>query len=293
MDPTMEELSTMPLDQEIDQLYQLKPEAFTAARNELVKLLPASDRVAVKTLQKPTVPAWAVNQLYWQRRRAFKALVDAAERLRTAHAQQLAGRHPDIQAAERDHRDALKAAADEIREILKEAGEPASHQTMNAVTETLQALPGRADYGRLTKPLKPLGFEALSGLVRGGGATIARLADKRPPMPPPKPPAARSPADDKAAAKREAEAKKREQAEARRQAAERDRELRTATAEARTAAAELSRAEMALARVQRERKDLQTRLDELTSRRDELALEVDQKKKAAERASGEVERLKR
>ena len=283
----------MSLDQEIDQLYQLKPDAFTAGRNELVKLLPAKDKAAVKALQKPTVPAWAVNQLYWQRRRAFKALVDAAERLRTAHAQQLAGRHPDIQAAEREHRDALKAAADEIRDLLQEAGEPASPQTMNAVTETLQGLPGRADYGRLTKPLKPLGFEALSGLVKGGGATIARLADKRPPLPAPRPAAPRSAADEKAAAKREADAKRREQAEARKHAAARDRELRTATAEARTAAAELSRAEMALARVQRERKELQSRLDELTTRRDELALEVDHKKKASERAAGEVERLKR
>ena len=285
----------MSLDQEIDQLYQLKPDAFTAARNELVKLLPAKDRASVKALPKPTVPAWAVNQLYWQRRRAFKMLVDAAERLRAAHAQQLAGRHPDIQAAERDHRDALKGAADEIRDLLKEAGEPATPQTMNAVTETLQALPGRADYGRLTKPLKPLGFEALSGLVKGGGATIARLADKRPPVAPPQPApsAGRTAADDKAAKKREAEAKKREQVEARRQAAARERELREATAKARTAAAEHSRAEMALARVQRERKDLQARLDELTSRRDELALEVDQKKRAAERATGELERLKR
>jgi hypothetical protein len=293
VDPAMEELSTMSLDQEIDQLYQLKPDAFTAARNELVKLLPAKERAAVKALPKPTVPAWAVNQLYWQRRRAFKALVDAAERLRNAHAQQLAGRHPDIQAAERDHREALKSAADEIRDILQEAGEPASPQTMNAVTETLQALPGRADYGRLTKPLKPLGFEALTGLVRGGSATIARLADKRPPAPAPKPAAIRTPADEKAAAKRAAEAKKREEAEARKQAAARDRELRAATAEARTAAADLSRAEMALARVQRERKELQSRLDELTTHRDELALELDQKKKAAERASGEVQRLSR
>lgn len=291
----MEELSTMSLDQEIDQLYQLAPDAFTAARNELVKLLPAKDRPAVKALQKPTVPAWAVNQLYWQRRSAFKVLVDAAERLRTAHAQQLAGRHPDIAAAERAHRDALKAAADEIRDILKEAGEPASPQTMTAVTETLQGLPGRADYGRLTKPLKPLGFEALSGLVKGGGATIARLADVRPPVAPfpQKAPAARPAGDDKAAARREAEARKRAEAAERKQAAARAKELRQAEAEARSATAELSRVEMALGRVQRERKELQARLDELTTRRDELAVELDQKKKVADRAAGEVRRLSR
>ncbi len=291
----MEELSTMSLDQEIDQLYQLAPDAFTAARNELVKLLPAKDKPAVKALQKPTVPAWAVNQLYWQRRSAFKALVDAAERLRTAHAQQLAGRHPDIAGAEREHRDALKAAADEIREILKDAGEPASPQTMNAVTETLQGLPGRADYGRLTKPLKPLGFEALSGLVKGGGATIARLADLRPPIaaPSPKPSTARPSAENKTAAKREAEARKRAEADERKRKAARAKELRQAEAEARTAAADLARAEMALARVQRERKELQTRLDELTARRDELSVDLDRTRKIADRANSEVQRLSR
>ena len=155
----------MALADEIERLYQLTPSEFTAARNDAVKQLKSSaDKAAVRALQKPNTPAWAVNQLYWKRRRVFQQVLDAARKLRDAHAQQLAGRFADIQAAERHQSDVLKKAADEVRDLLRAAGEKETPATMNAVVETLQALPGRDDYGRLVKPLKPLGFEALAGL---------------------------------------------------------------------------------------------------------------------------------
>jgi hypothetical protein len=283
----------MALADEIERLYQLTPSEFTAARNAAAAQLKSpADKATIRALQKPTTPAWAVNQLYWKRRKVFQQVLDAARKLRDAHAQQLAGRFADLQSAERHQSETLKKAADEIRDLLRSGGEKETPATMNAVLETLQALPGRDDHGRLAKPLKPLGFEALAGLMPRGGATIARLADARPsftPVAPAPAPAKRgAPAADKAAV---LQARRREIAAQQKAVAAVERELRKAAVAEREAKADQSRAEMTLARVQRERKELQARLDELTVRRDELAVEFDQRRKDLERASAERERL--
>jgi hypothetical protein len=284
----------MALADEIERLYQLTPSEFTAARNAAAAQLKApADKAAIRALQKPSTPAWAVNQLYWKRRKVFQQVLDAARKVRDAHAQQLAGRFADVQSAERHQSETLKKAADEIRDLLRSGGEKETPATMNAVLETLQALPGREDHGRLVKPLKPLGFEALAGLMPRGGATIARLAEARPLFAPaavqaPGPAKRGAPAPDKAAMQ---QARRREIAAQQKAVAAVERELRKAAVAEREAKADQSRAEMTLARVQRERKDLQTRLDELTVRRDELAVEFDQRRKDLERASAERERL--
>ena len=55
------------IESEIDRLYQLAPDEFTAARNALAKSA-GPDAAAVKRLTKPPIAAWAVNQVYWQHR---------------------------------------------------------------------------------------------------------------------------------------------------------------------------------------------------------------------------------
>jgi hypothetical protein len=269
-----------------DRLYQLPLAEFTAARNALAKSA-GKDGAAIKALEKPSLPAWAVNQLYWTRRKAFDRLIEAARRLRVEHGRQLAGKAADVAVAERAHRTALSEAVQQIRGLLQQAGEAASPATMTSVTDTLQAVPGRDDHGRLTKALRPLGFEALSGLVPRGGAAIARLAEVPAPVPqaPPRPDGGvrglrqRAREDARAAAAR------------RKAAAAAERALREARLAERTARAAHARAEGALARAQRERARLQSALDETTSRRDALIVEVMAKKKDADRAASERERL--
>ena len=157
------------LDEEVDRLYQLPAGEFVAARNALAKRAgPGAE--AIKSLQKPNMPAWAVNQLFWTRRKAFDRLMDAAKKLRAAHSQMLSGKRADVAAAEAAHREAMKEATTGVREILSAAGDPATSATMNAVTETLEALPGPEQPGRLVRPLKPRGFEALAGIVPGAAA---------------------------------------------------------------------------------------------------------------------------
>ena len=105
----------------------------------------------------------------------YDQVVGAAERLRTAHRSLLAGKAVDLHPAEAAHRDSVRAATEQVRQILSDGGESASAPNMIAVGETLDALPSGDDPpGRLIRPLKRMGFEALAGVApRAGGAAPA------------------------------------------------------------------------------------------------------------------------
>ena len=202
----------MSLAADIDRLYQLPLSAFTAARNELLKRAPAGDKLQIEALEKPNVPAWAVNQLYWRERKTYDQLVRAAERVRAAHAMAIKGKSVDLAAVELPHAAAVKRAADRIREILSRAGDSATTPTLNAIMDTLQALPGGGAPGRLTRPLAPLGFGALGAIVKGaktpkGLAEIVTFALPKAPKPDPAQVAAETKRARDAAARRDRELK--------------------------------------------------------------------------------------
>ena len=183
---------------ELDRLYQLPLAEFTAARNELAKAAGA-DAAGIRALAKPSVPAWAVNQLYWRERRTYDALVRASERLRAAHTRAIGGKKIDLATLELQHQAAVKKAADAIRAILARSGDPATPATMAAVIDTLQALPGGGTPGHLSRPLAPLGFGALGALMKGAATakTLAEVVTFAPPKPK---------ADERAEAERQAKA---------------------------------------------------------------------------------------
>lgn len=167
-----------PLEAEIDRLYQLPLAEFTGARNALVRQA-GKEGAAVRTLQKPQLAAWAVNQVYWRHRLRFDRLVKASEGLRRAHRQAIAGTGVDLPAAERAHREALADALDAARDVLHEAGEARSPAVLSAVTDTLRALPSPDPLGRLVRPLTPAtGFEALAGVVPRAAGRAASAAPK-------------------------------------------------------------------------------------------------------------------
>ena len=86
---------------DVDALFTLPLAEFTAARNALIKQLKKANRdldaEKVKALAKPSVSAWAVNQLYWRHRNEFDRLLAAGARFGHAHATQLGGRNADVQ----------------------------------------------------------------------------------------------------------------------------------------------------------------------------------------------------
>jgi len=151
-------------DDEVDQLYQVPLGEFTAARNALAKARGAAG-ADIKSLEKPTLAAWAVNQLYWRERSMYDALVEASMAMRQAHVQVISGHSADVPAAEAAHASLRRDAAQTARRLIEESGEKATPATIDAVAETLQALPSPEHTpGRLTKPLKPLSFAALMAL---------------------------------------------------------------------------------------------------------------------------------
>lgn len=164
---------TRTTEDDIDRLYALPIEDFTAARNALASKAGANGG-AIRKLQKPNKPAWVVNQLYWKRRPAYDRLVRASAALREAHARRLQGADVDIRAVESAHQDAVKAATDEIRALLREANDAATPALMIAIVTTLQALPSSGRPGRLDRPLSPMGFEALASIGKVG-ARILKL----------------------------------------------------------------------------------------------------------------------
>jgi hypothetical protein len=151
-----------------DELYKLPLDEFTAARNALAK---ETGDNAIKKLEKPNLAAWAVNQLYWHERKLYDEVVKTSTQVRTAYKQMLAGKPADVKAAEVFHGEAMRKAKDAIRRILEAAGNNASDAMMTPVTETLDALPTTDPPGRLTKPLRRTGFEALQGEKEARGRT--------------------------------------------------------------------------------------------------------------------------
>src|SRR5438874_1548022 len=106
-----ETVTTVKLEEDLDALFQLPPTEFTAARNTLAARLKKTGRGVeaerVKALLKPSISAWAVNQLYWRHRHDFDGLIAAGERLRRAHTAQLAGEASDTRGPHGARREAL------------------------------------------------------------------------------------------------------------------------------------------------------------------------------------------
>ena len=151
------------LDAEIDRLYQLPLEEFTAARNALAKKA-GSDGAAIRGLTKPPVAAWAVNQVHWRDRATYDALIKAAQAQRAAHSAVLAGKRADLRSIGRDHEQAIEAAVKSALAQLGQAGHPATDAMKHAIATTLRGLPAETAPGRLDRTLQPGGFEMLAGV---------------------------------------------------------------------------------------------------------------------------------
>ena len=161
------------LESEIDQLYRLPPEAFTAARNALAKGR-GPDGALIRGLEKPSLPAWAVNQLYWQDPAVWNELIAAAEQAQRANRAVLGGKGGDIRAAGKVHDEAVEKAVKATLARLQQAGHPVSDATRQAIVTTLRSLPSAEPPGRLSRPLQPGGFEQLAGLPVTGRAAESK-----------------------------------------------------------------------------------------------------------------------
>ena len=253
----------------VDELYRLPLEEFTSARNALAKTLSGDDKRIVASLPKPTVPMWAVNQLYWNDRATYKALIDAAEKLRSAHRAVLGGKKADLRKPDEVHRAALDRAAAKATSLLEQAAGRVSEPARDTIRRALAALPNDEQAGRLTREPEAVGFSLFAGVTPRPTKTSA----------PPKPDrTSTQKKPDEAAARREAQREQQREEQAR-QKAEREREIaltearkqlkaaqraaERATFVARKAESELTRARKAEEQTASQLKDIERRLAEL------------------------------
>ena len=173
------------LNDEVDELFKLPLAEFTDARNELAKRLKqngrANDANLVKTLTKPSVSAWTVNQLYWNHRDEFETLLAAGRRVREAQVSGAPSRLAEMRTALDARREALVELSELATSLLRDAGSNPSLETIRRITTTLEAISALADgptLGRLTQDVDPPGFESLASFMAGTGTAAVKAAAK-------------------------------------------------------------------------------------------------------------------
>ena len=176
----------MSVDDELDRLYGLPLEEFTNERNALAReLRKAGEREEadrVKSLAKPSLSAWAVNQLARRERLQVRSLLTAGERLRAAQEELLGGgSREELQEAVARQRETVAALLASAEDVLRSAGHPATEATLQRIRDTLTAAAGDEQGaelvrdGRLTEDLDPAGFGPFAP-----GAAGERKAPRRP-----------------------------------------------------------------------------------------------------------------
>jgi hypothetical protein len=232
----------------LDVLFQAPLGEFTAARQRLVDKLRRQGKAAparrIADIKKPTLSAWAVNQLRFQEPEPCKRLAKLGAELRQIYSSHARGSSSEKRGKlQADLKQVIGSLAEKASRILSEHGHAASAGTLGRVTSTLHALALRATdedrrAGRLSTDVAPPGLENLTDLPD--------LEELEASAPKPAKGAARAqrPARDKAGdAKRRREQRKREQ-------------LR------KKARAELHAAERALQQRMRDKKAAARKLDE-------------------------------
>ena len=161
------------LEEEIDALYAGPLEHFVSGRNALSRKLKqagAADTAAeVAALRKPTVAAWAVNQLARTHRRDVDLLLDAGKRIVDAQQTSIAeGGRGGLDAARVSLRTAVTDLTASAERVL---GDRAGQATLTRVAETLRSAAteekGREllARGRLTSELSDTGWDTIAALA--------------------------------------------------------------------------------------------------------------------------------
>lgn len=163
----------MTLDEATDELYGADLDAFVAERTRLARELKESGdgeaAAGLAKLKKPTVAAWALNQLARRERRDVDLLLDAGHRLRQAQEGVVGGADREsFEQAQKTQRDALRRLAQQASQLLGGA----SSQMLAQINETLRAAAVSEEgrellaRGRFVAPLEPEGFDVFGALPK-------------------------------------------------------------------------------------------------------------------------------
>ena len=157
---------------EIDRLYALPLEEFTQERDELAKRLRKEANrdgaAAVKALKKPSVAAWAVNQVRRDRPEDVRRLLEVTEELhRVYKGLAAAGARERLVEAADMQRDLIRSLVRCATQLLEAGGHSASETTLAKVADTLRAtgldeeVREQVATGRVTKEQRAAGLGPL------------------------------------------------------------------------------------------------------------------------------------
>jgi len=178
------------LEDDVDALFKLPLVEFTGARNDLAARLKregrADDSNFVKALAKPSISAWAVNQLHWNHREAFDRLLATSQLFRQSQTSRTTTSMADLRGSLDARGEALSQLSDLATVLLRDAGHNPTPDTIHRITTTLEALSAHATLsggptpGRLTQDVDPPGFASLASLIPGISATDTTKRNEEP-----------------------------------------------------------------------------------------------------------------
>jgi hypothetical protein len=265
-----------------DQLYGLPLDQFIPERGALAKALrQAGERERAKevaAMRKPSVAAWAVNQLVRTKRQEAEELFEAGDALQHAQSELLDGRGDGkaLREAVARERRAVEALGAEARGLLSADGHELTAATLEKVSGTLHAAalePGareQVEGGRLERELRHVGLGEFGGPLTAAPPTPTRTPRSKPKR------------DAKATQQREAEK------EAQRQRAAALKAARQAERDARRA---VQRAQRDLQTAEGRREDAATALAEAESAVTTAREQAERTARAHDETQAEIDRL--
>lgn len=146
------------LERDLDALYQLPLDQFTAARDELAKRLSgdgqAEQAEQVKALRKPTIAVWLANRLVREDELDVQRLLKAGESLAKAQAKVAQGQSPEaFLDARREGERALERLTRAAQRLVEREG--VGRSAIDRATRTLRAA-SLTEEGDAAAPSQPL-----------------------------------------------------------------------------------------------------------------------------------------
>jgi hypothetical protein len=151
---------------------------FVAERKRLAAELKAggdkAEAARLAGLARPPLSAWTVNQLWWEARDAFDALIAAGERLRSG----------DLSASQ-EHRDALAEMRVQAEKVLTAGGHAPAEATIRRIMTNLSAIAAVGSFdpdpqGALADDRAPPGFDIVGMVAPEAGGKAGGSAAPKP-----------------------------------------------------------------------------------------------------------------